>query len=369
MPGMSDSWIYATYRLQVAATAAAERAEQLALEQSIEMPLAAVMDERVRTQVVARVESVAEQSDGSHHARLALASETVHDDPGQLMNMLFGNCSLQPDVEWVGLDLPATLARALGGPNHGIEGLRARTGAQGRPLTCTAIKPIGSSAQALAELCTRFAQAGIDVIKDDHGWANQASASFAQRVQACQGAVRAVNTHTLYAPSLYGHHGQMREQLELARRAGVQAVLIAPMVCGVATFVALKREFKEMLFLAHPSLSGLRIAPEVLLGQLFRLFGADAVVFPNHGGRFAFAYDTCRRIAAHNTQPWHDLKPALPTPAGGMSVERVPDMVRDYGQDCMLLVGGGLLSAREQLLERSHAFVQTVERVGCSPVL
>lgn len=364
---MSDSCVYATYRLQANPAQAHQRAEQLALEQSIEMPLAAVMQERVRTQVVARVEAVTEQPDGSHDARLALASETIHDEPGQLMNMLFGNCSLQPDVELVGLDLPASLARALGGPNHGIEGLRARTGAQGRPLTCTAIKPIGASAQTLAELCTRFVQAGIDVIKDDHGWANQASAPFAQRVHACQRAVSEVQgAHTLYAPSLYGHYGQMREQLLLARASGVQAVLIAPMVCGVATFVALKREFNDVLFLAHPSLSGLRIAPDVLLGKLFRLFGADAVVFPNYGGRFAFPYDVCRRIATYNTQPWHDLKPALPTPAGGMSVERVPDMLRDYGRDCMLLLGGGLLSAREQLLERSRAFVQSVKKMGAS---
>ncbi len=364
---MSDSCIYATYRLDVAAPAAQERAQQLALEQSIEMPLAAVTDARVLAEVVARVESVTEQPDGSHYARLALASETVNDEPGQLMNMLFGNCSLQPDVELIDVDIPAPLAHALGGPHYGIAGVRARTGAHGRPLTCTAIKPIGSTPEALATLCRSFAAAGIDFIKDDHGWANQASASFVQRVQACQGAVREIGgSHTLYAPSLYGHYGQMREQLELARRAGVQAVLIAPMVCGVATFVAIKREFNEVLFMAHPSLSGGRIAPDALLGKLYRLFGADVVVFPNHGGRFAFAYDTCRRIATYNTQPWHGLKPALPTPAGGMSVERVPDMVRDYGRDSMLLIGGGLLSARAQLEERSRAFVEAVAQTESS---
>lgn len=361
MPGMSDSCVYATYRLHVSAQRASERALQLALEQSIEMPLEAVTDARVRAEVVAHVESVQEQPDGSHLARLALSTQTIADDPGQLMNMLFGNCSLQADVELVDVDIPAALAQALGGPSHGVEGLRARTGVQGRPLTCSALKPIGSTPAALAALCRSFAQVGIDLIKDDHGWADQASAPFAQRVQACQRALGEVKeAHTLYAPSLYGHYGQMREQVLLARAAGVQAVLIAPMVCGVATFVALKREFNDMVFLAHPSLSGGRIAPEVLLGKLFRLFGADVVVFPNHGGRFAFSREACLRIAAYNTQPWHGLKSALPTPAGGMSVERVPDMLRDYGRDCMLLVGGGLLIAREQLEARSRAFVEAV---------
>ncbi len=89
----------------------------------------------------------------------------------------------------------------------------------------------------------------------------------------------------------------MRAQIELARREGVHLVLIAPMVCGVATLVALKREFDDMMFIAHPSLGGLRIAPQALFGKLFRLFGADAVIFPNHGGRFSYPRDVCHAIA------------------------------------------------------------------------
>lgn len=362
---MTADRILATYRLHVPAPAARERASQLALEQSIEMLASSVTDPRVLAEVVARVDDVAANADGTHTTRLALSAETVGDDAGQLMNMLFGNCSLQPDVELVDLEVPAALARTWGGPNHGIEGLREGTGALERPLTCTALKPIGSTVGALAMLCGTFARAGIDVIKDDHGWANQASAPFAERVQACQRAVDDANAtrargRTLYAPSLYGHHGQMREQIGIARGAGVRIVLIAPMVCGVATFVACRREFDDMMFIAHPSLGGNRIAPQVLLGKLFRLFGADAVIFPNHGGRFSFPREVCRAIAIHNTQPWHQLKRALPTPAGGMSVERAAEIVREYGRDSMLLIGGGLLAARERLAERSAAFVEAV---------
>ncbi len=151
--------------------------------------------------------------------------------------------------------------RVWGGPNQGIAGMRRHTGAFGRPLTCTALKPIGSTLEALAQMCSVFTESGIDVIKDDHGWANQRSAPFAERVRACQQAVaegNAARSHgrSLYAPSLYGHYGEMRAQIELARREGVHLVLIAPMVCGVATLVALKREFDDVMFIAHPSLGG-----------------------------------------------------------------------------------------------------------------
>jgi ribulose-bisphosphate carboxylase large chain len=352
--------ILATYRLHVAPHDAARRAGQLALEQSVEMLAESIGDSRVLRNVVARVENLVPNADDTMTARLALSLESVGDEPGQLMNVLFGNCSLQPDVELTDVEVPAALATLWGGPNRGTVGLRELTGAFDRPLTCTALKPIGSTVDALATLCRTFAKAGIDVIKDDHGWANQTSAPFAQRVPACQRAIAETRPHCLYAPSLYGHYGQMREQIELARALGVRMVLIAPMVCGVATLVALKREFSDMAFLAHPSLGGNRIAPPVLLGKLFRLFGADAVIFPNHGGRFSYSRETCEAIAAHNTQPWLGLRPALPTPAGGMSVERTAEIVRDYGRDAMLLMGGTLLAAREKLIERSREFVAAV---------
>lgn len=365
---MDRADIRAVYRLQVAAGDAARRARVLALEQSIEMPAEAVLDPGVLDRIVARVERIDPLPDGSSLARIALAVESVGDEPGQLMNMLFGNSSLLPDVELVDVDVPEALARRFGGPNLGIEGLRSLAGVTGRPLTCTALKPIGSTPGQLAALCRTFAAAGIDVIKDDHGWADQASAPFAQRVAACQAAVEEVNaarnaTVTLYAPSLFGTCTQMLRQIELARARGVRVALIAPMVCGVATLNGLRREHPDFAFIAHPSLAGAsRIAPPALLGKLFRLFGADAVIFPNHGGRFTYAREVCLAIAQASRAAWRGLQPALPVPAGGMSVERVLELKREYGDDCMLLIGSSLLAAREKLYERSREFVAAVAR-------
>jgi ribulose-bisphosphate carboxylase large chain len=362
---MSAERIFVTYRLHVPAAEALRRARLLAIEQSIEMPPEAVLEQRVLDEVAARIERVDAQSDGTSLAVISLSAESVGDDAGQLMNMMFGNSSLQPDVEVIDVDVPPPLASAFGGPNLGIEGLRRLTGAQDGVLTCTALKPIGSDSAHLAALCGTFARAGIDVIKDDHGWANQASAPFAQRVTACQRAVAEANAatgrQTLYAPSLYGTHGQMQRQIELARAHGVKIVLIAPMVCGVATLNALRRDHPDLAFLAHPALGGhARIAPAALLGKLFRLFGADAVIFPNHGGRFTYSRAVCAAIAANHRRDWHGLRRVLPTPAGGMSVERCAEMVAEFGADTMLLIGGSLLIAREHLGERARAFVAAV---------
>ena len=74
----------------------------------------------------------------------------------------------------------------------------------------------------------------------------------------------------------------------IARAAGARMILVAPMVSGVGSLAALTRE-GGVPVLAHPALAGAaRIAPPLLLGKLFRLFGADATIFPNAGGRFSY---------------------------------------------------------------------------------
>ena len=371
---MSDRLI-ATYRIRATAATTgatiAARAAAIAVEQSVEMPLAAIDAPRILAEVVGRVEDIADRGGGVFDARIALAAETVGAtetvgaDAGQLLNMLFGNTSLHPDVTLVGIALPDALAAAFGGPRHGIAGLRARLGADGRALTGSALKPQGLPAAALADLAERFARGGIDLVKDDHGLADQRAAPFAERVPAIARAVRraaaATGHPTRYAPSLSGHYGQMHAQLVLARDEGVDTVLIAPMIAGFSTMQALVGAFPDIAFLAHPAMGGAaRIAPEVLIGTLFPLLGADAVVFPTHGGRFGSSAETCRRLAEAARHPGHCARPALPVPAGGMTLERVPELLDFYGPDTMLLIGGSLLSAGAALTEATARFVAAV---------
>jgi S-methyl-5-thioribulose 1-phosphate isomerase len=358
-------WLEATYRVSVAADRIEDRAQAIAIEQSIEAPLAAVGDQRVLDEVVARVASITPAGPEAFDVKVHLAVETTGCEPGQLMNMLFGNTSMHDDVALIDAEFPTSFAAAFGGPRFGVAGIRNVTGVHGRPLTCAALKPQGLAPPQLAAIAHTLARAGIDVIKDDHGLANQDVAPFNARVSEVQRAIDAANRETggrcVYAPSLNGHLGQMRDQVEHSRRLGVRMFLIAPMISGVATLAALARECGAPL-LAHPAMTGgSRISQVLLQGKLFRLFGADATIFANAGGRFSYSTETCDRIAQTSRRPWHGLAPTMPVPAGGMSVARVPDMRANFGDDTMLLIGGSLLTAREHLFERTREFVVAVK--------
>jgi ribulose-bisphosphate carboxylase large chain len=357
--------IRATYRLAVPEAGIEARARALAVEQSVEMPLEAIGDARVLDEVVARVESIA-PCQGGFEVVLGIAPSTTAHEPSQLLNMLFGNCSLQPEIQLVDVAFPAGYERSFPGPRFGIEGIRELTHAHGRPLTCTALKPQGSTVAHLAALAGTFARAGIDVIKDDHGLANQDDAPFAERVPAVQRAIHEANRASggcvVYAPMFSGSPRALEAQARIARECGVKMALAAPMLLGVPAFMEMQVEL-DIPVMAHPAFGGAaRLAPPLLLGTLFRLFGADATIFPNHGGRFSYDRATCLAIAEAARRPWHDVKPALPVPAGGMTVARVPEMIADYGTDSMLLIGGGLLTAGDRLPERAAEFVAAVRQ-------
>ena len=359
----------AIYRVRSDASSIEDRARAIAVEQSVEMPVSAIEDDYILSNLVGRVVGIERRDAGTFEVRIALAAETVGQDPGQLINMLFGNTSIHDDVVLHDAEIPAELIKSFGGPRHGLHGLRQKVGAGDRALTCSALKPQGLPPEKLAALAEKFAVGGVDYIKDDHGLANQAYSPFAARVAAIAPALRAVEQATgraaRYVPSLSGDLDSMRRQVAVAREFGVDTLMVAPMIFGLANFHRLVRDNADLAFVAHPALAGAsRVAPPLLIGKLFRLLGADAVVFPNHGGRFGYSPETCRRIARAALADWAGMRPGVPTPAGGMSLERVPEMLDFYGKDTMLLIGGALLSARERLVEATAAFVAAVERHG-----
>ena len=138
--------------------------------------------------------------------------------------------------------------------------------------------------------------------------------------------------------------------------------MLAPAIIGVSNFVALKRRRPEFCFFAHPSFTGgARISPP-LYAKLYRIFGADAVIFATYGGRFGYSAETCRAIAEAVREPLGALRPAAPVPAGGLTLRRVAETLDFYGADTMLLIGGDLLLATpDKIAGETQAFVRAVE--------
>ncbi len=337
--------IEVTYRMTADDRLAAKaRAEAIAVEQTVEFPEDLITDPGIREGVIGQPQFLTPAGPGAWEVVIQYGVETAGRCLPQLLNLVFGNVSLQPGIRVQRLELPDAVLGRFRGPRFGVEGFRFVYDAPSRPLLATAVKPMGLSPVELAELAYRFALGGVDLIKDDHGLADQSFAGFEGRVRACAAAVARANKETggdsRFVANLVGPAETLRERARFAKRVGAGGLLIAPGLVGWDAMRALAEDAAVGLpILFHPALlGGFTVAPdagishEVLYGTLARLAGADVVIFPNHGGRFSFSTGDCSRITKGCAAPLGALRTAFPAPAGGMTLDRVAEMRAFYGE-------------------------------------
>ena len=356
------------YRIAGPPSEGETRAKQIALEQTVEMPDEVVTDPGIRQHIFGRVERLTPLPDGTSSATISYSVDTAGDDLTQLLNVVFGNSSIQPGLRVEGVQFPEDYLRRHRGPRFGSAGLRDATGVQDRALLCTALKPMGSTTEELAELAYRFALGGIDIVKDDHGLANQSFAPFEERVERCVDAVERANRetglHCIYAPNVSAPGSETLRRARFAARAGAGAALVMPGLVGFGSMLELSLDDTAKLpLLMHPAFLGsfvaqreVGIAHGVLFGTLARLAGADASIFPNYGGRFTFEKSECLAIRDAATAQLGQLQPIFPAPGGGMVLDRVPELLDAYGDDVILLIGGDLYRNGSDLTRNAARF-------------
>ena len=325
-------------------------ARRIALEQTVELPDGCYPD-RIEEAVVARVEELEALAENRCRAALSFAPALVGNEVPQLLNVLFGMVSLLPATRVADFELPDGLLRRYGGPRFGIEGIRAAcTKAVGRPLLCTSAKPVGLSAAELATIRGALARGGIDVVKDDHGVADQATAPFAERVGRCSEAVQRANEATggssLYFPNVTSPVTELFDRVATAKAAGCRGVLVSPFATGLDTLRWLA-ENSGLIVLVHPTFSGALYHADhgvslPVLGRLLRVLGSDGVTYVNAGGRFPVTERECHAVNDSLRGPLGSLRPALPVPGGGMDVDRAAYWTERYGVDTMFLIGSSL---------------------------
>ncbi len=372
IPGLSGDRCRVRYRIQAADEAEAHRiAEGIALEQTVELPSALVPSGDVRDDIVGRIE-VLEAVESAWETVISYAVETAGTGLTQLMNIVFGNTSMQPGIQVRMFELPDALLAHFRGPRFGIAGLRELLGVHDRPLLCTALKPMGLNAEQLAQIAYAFALGGIDVIKDDHGLANQPFCPFEERVARCSEAVERANRQTglrsIYAPNVTAPHDEIIARARFARSAGAGGLLISWALTG---FDAMRRLADDdsigLPILAHPALSGSfvcspasGISHYVTYGQLIRLAGGDASIFVSYGGRFPYTEAQCHEVLAGTSAPMGHLRTIWPVPSGGMTLDRLPELKAFYGRDTMFLIAGGLYAYGTDLTSAARVFVERV---------
>lgn len=381
MPGTAHGetdgdYLKAEYHLSGARNLAEARARarDICLEQTVEYPEDLITSSYIKERIAGRVLKLSRVARHRYRALIGFPVEVAAGELTQLVNVLFGNVSLKPNIRLVGFELPASMLRTFPGPRFGRAGLRELLRVRGRPLLATALKPMGLSPPELAHLAHQLALGGIDLIKDDHGLADQPFSPFAERVERCSEAVRRANRVTglrsIYLANVTAPADEMERRVAIARKAGTGGLLMAPGIIGLDTVRRIAADDSIGLpVLSHPAFQGSLtvhsdhgLSHGTLYGMLNRLAGADAAIFPNHGGRFSFSPKQCRELVNGTEIDMPGIKPIFPVPAGGMSLDRVPELIEFYGREAILLIGGDLHRHGPDLAESCREFLRLVEK-------
>jgi ribulose-bisphosphate carboxylase large chain len=372
MPELTGERFSVTYRIWGNKEDAYSTAQAICLEQTVEFPEELLPEGPIKDIIVGRIEEFEKWGEDSYKAVISYAVESAAEEFTQLLNVIFGNSSIKPGIRVEHIDLPLSILKKYKGPRFGRQGIRELLGVEKRPILFTALKPMGLSAEALADLAYKFALGGIDIIKDDHGLSNQEFSPFEERVSLCVEAVARANKETgfkcIYMPNITAPFSEIEKRAKFAKEAGAGALLLAPGLAGMDVMKQISEDNDIALpIFSHPAFQGSYvmgrsgISHSVLFGQLARLAGADATIYPNFGGRFSFSIEECKSIAQATVEPMGDLKPIFPCPAGGMSLSSIPGSIEVYGNEVVFLVGGGLFKKGPDLVVNSRYFRSIVE--------
>jgi len=347
---------------------AEQTADEIALEQTAELPLEAVPTEL--QYLIGKSSHLVQLSDKRFSCSIVYSKHVAGNDILQFLNVMFGNVSIKPNIKITDID-PGACEDLFAGSSFGIDGIRKLLSVTDRALSCTALKPVGSSPEALADIAMKATLGGIDVIKDDHGLANQESATFRARIEHCVKAIRNAEQtsgkKTLYFPNITSRFEELMNRAELAEELGADGLLISPQLTGLSVLDTLAHSSIDLPVMAHPAFSGpytinqnSGIAPDIYFGKLWRALGADAVIYPNSGGRFSYSIEECKSINSRCRESFYDFKPIFPVPGGGISRESVSEWNKEYGNDTVFLIGGSLYLHPEGMETAVREFQETL---------
>ncbi|MDR3108192.1 MAG: hypothetical protein LBU65_00690 [Planctomycetaceae bacterium] len=368
---ITGSRFSATYRLTGNEQEARDKAADICTEQTVEFPFQLLPQGAIPDQIVGRIERFEPDGENAFLATITFADETAANESTQLLNVLFGNISIKRGIKLAAFKPSESQTPFLPGAQFGVDAIRKILNVPKRPLLFTALKPMGLSAPNLAELAKLFAEGGIDIIKDDHGLSDQVFSRFKERVTSCANAVNEasvrLNRKSIYVPNITAPFDQLLDRATFAKENGAGAVMISPGLTGLDALRYLTQSKIGLPIIVHPAfIGGMAMSPTegigcgVLYGTLMRLLGADATIFPNFGGRFPLSQDDCMQIVKACREPIR-IPSIFPSPAGGMELKNIRNMVELYGNDMLILIGSGLFRGSGNLTDNCKRFRDEVD--------
>ncbi|MBI4393555.1 MAG: type III ribulose-bisphosphate carboxylase [Euryarchaeota archaeon] len=313
-------------------------------------------------------------------------------EPGNLPQLLSGiagnifGMKAVKNLRLLDVTLPAWYLRDFHGPQFGIRGLRRVLKNKDRPITATVPKPkLGYSAVEHAAIGRELWLGGVDLIKDDENLTDQSFNRFQKRVELLTKAKARAERETGDVKSaLINVTAETNEMIRRARvlsRLGWEYAMVDVVTVGPAALMTLRDECERLGLALHAHRAmhamftknlrhGMTMAA---LAKFMRLVGVDQLhtgtiigklESPREEVEAAVATLREKRVRPKGfllAQDWAGVRPAFPVASGGLHPGLVPEIMKTFGPDVVIQVGGGVLGHPQGARAGAMALRQAID--------
>ncbi len=265
------------------------------------------------------------------------------------------------------VSLPKEYLKHFKGPKYGIKGIRKILKVKKRPITGAVPKPkIGYSAAEHAQIGFETWMGGFDLVKDDENLTSTSFNKFENRVELLRKARDKAEKLTGEKKSallnITAETKEMITRAKLLHDLGWEFAMIDVVTCGTAAVQTLRDVCADygLAIHAHRAMHAAFDRTENhgitmhFLGKIMRMIGVDEIHVGTVVGKLVGTKYEVRHLAhmlsqsnvkkeAHILdQKWYHIKPTLPVSSGGIHPGLIPKIMSMLGNDCALLVSGGI---------------------------
>jgi len=336
--------------------------EAIAIGQSIGNPNVRLDNEtkQLLTRNLAKILDMKPNLEGKRSATVRIAYPLVNinlkeDGVTQLLATLMGG---QMDIDIIEacrlqhIDYPAGMSKYFKGPKIGMDAIRRRAGASNRCLVGGIVKPkTGMTPQALKEVCLDLVRGGVDFIKEDEILGNPAFCPFDERVKLVADAVNREadrqGREVFYAPCINSDYPYFLERAQKAVKYGAKAVHLN-IWGGLSAYRALRDLDLDLAIFFQKSgdqvMTSKRNPFSINWGvitTLARMLGCDFAHAGMWGGYLSDPQDVLEHILS-SLRAKGTFKKTVPSFSCGCHPGLVPSIIKHFGTELMLNVGGAI---------------------------
>ncbi|MFH1785136.1 MAG: type III ribulose-bisphosphate carboxylase [Candidatus Micrarchaeota archaeon] len=308
----------------------------------------------------------------------------------QLLSGIAGNIfgmKAVKNLRLIDVSLPKAYIKHFKGPHHGMDAIRKMMKVYKRPLTGAVPKPkIGFSAAEHTDIGFETWMGGFDFVKDDENLTSTSFNRFEERVKLMakmrEKAEKLTGDKKSAFLNVTGDIETMKKRVDLLAEYGWNYCMLDVVVIGAAGVMTMRDYCSDygIAIHAHRAMHasfdrnpkhGMTMQ---FLAKMMRLIGVSQIHTGTAVGKLVGSKKEVTALAdvlrEKNVKPlketllaqdWGHIKSAFPVSSGGLHPGLVPDVLKIYGIDLVLLVSGGIHGHPKGTRAGAKASMQAVD--------